>query len=72
MMRAFLEFRFDNALTLFKERIFRKGGSNLITAFGASLYSNAGTSYKLPDSRSCRTILGVVVDFSIQGRPGGN
>ena len=49
MMRAFLEFRFDNALTLFKERIFRKGGSNLITAFGASLYSNAGTSYKLPD-----------------------
>ncbi len=49
MMRAFLEFRFDNALTLFKERIFRKGGSNLITAFGASLFSNAGTSYKLPD-----------------------
>lgn len=49
MMRAFLEFRFDNALKSIKERVFRKGGSNLITAFGASLYSNTGTSYKLPD-----------------------
>ena len=49
MMRAFLEFRFDNALKSLKERVFRKGGSNLITAFGASLYSNTGTSYKLPD-----------------------
>ena len=49
MIRAYLEFRFDNALKSFRERMFRKGGSNLITAFGASLYSNTGTSYKLPD-----------------------
>lgn len=37
MMRAFLDIRFDNALTSFKERLFLKSGSNLITAFGASL-----------------------------------
>ena len=49
MMRVFLGFRFDNALTSFKERMFRKGGANLVTAFGASLYSNAGAIYKLPD-----------------------
>ena len=49
MMRAFLEFRFDNELTSLKERMLRRGGSNLVTAFGTSLYSVTGTSYKLPD-----------------------
>lgn len=49
MMRTFLEFRFDNALTSFRERMLRRGGSNLVTAFGASLYSITGASYKLPD-----------------------
>ena len=49
MIFALLQFRTKNKFALFLDKICGRGGSNLITAFGASLYSNAGLSYDLPD-----------------------
>ncbi|MCY4584785.1 MAG: oxygenase MpaB family protein [Bryobacterales bacterium] len=49
MTHALLKFRLKNTLTQLMEKITRQGGSNLVTAFGASLYESAGLSYDLPD-----------------------
>ena len=46
---ALLKFRLQNVQKRVVEKITRQGGSNLVTAFGASLYETAGISYDLPD-----------------------
>ena len=49
MVLALFKFRFQNTFKSFAEKITRRGGSNMVTAFGASLYENAGLSYDMPD-----------------------
>ena len=46
---ALLRFRLNNSLGRFLERVTGRGGSSLTTAFGASLYENAGLRYDMPD-----------------------
>jgi len=46
---ALLQFRLGNFLERFLERAGGRGGSSLVTAFGASLYDNAGLRYDMPD-----------------------
>ena len=46
---ALLQFRLNNALGRFVERVTRRAGSNVVMAFGASLYDNAGLNYDMPD-----------------------
>lgn len=46
---ALLQFRLNNVLRRFMERVTGRGGSSLVAAFGASLYDNAGLRYDMPD-----------------------
>lgn len=46
---ALLRFRLSNSFGRFLERAAGRGGSALVTAFGASLYDNAGLRYDMPD-----------------------
>lgn len=46
---ALLRFRLGNSLGRLLERATGKGGSDMVTAFGASLYDNAGLRYDMPD-----------------------
>ena len=46
---ALLQFRLNNALGCFVEKVTRRAGSNVVMAFGASLYDNAGLNYDMPD-----------------------
>ena len=49
MRVALLQFRLNNALGRLLERVTGRGGSSLVTAFGASPYDNAGLGYDMPD-----------------------
>ena len=46
---ALLQFRLNDVLRRFMERVTGRGGSSLVTAFGASLYDHAGLRYDMPD-----------------------
>ena len=46
---ALFSYRMSNALGNLMDRVARKGGRGLVTAFGASLYENAGLRYDVPD-----------------------
>ena len=49
MRLSLLQFRLNNALGRFRQRETYGKGNSLLTAFGASLYDNAGLRYDLPD-----------------------
>ena len=49
MRMAMLQFRLNNVFTRFSERMTGRGGNDLVTAFGASLYDNTGLRYDMPD-----------------------
>ena len=52
MQVALLQFRLNNALGRLPERVIGRGGSSLVTTFGASLYDNAGVGYACPTKRT--------------------
>ena len=49
MRLALFQFRLNDAVERLAERVTGRGGSGVVTAFGASLYDNAGLSYDMPD-----------------------
>ena len=49
MRDALFKFRLNNTLVHLFDRLKGGGGTNMVTAFGASLYDNAGLRYDLPD-----------------------
>ena len=46
---ALFQFRFNSLLGRLAERATGRRGSNMITAFGASMYDSMGLTYDLPD-----------------------
>ena len=49
MRLVLFEFRLKTLIGHFIEKYTRKGGSNIVTAFGASMYDDMGISYVMPD-----------------------